>query len=357
MITFGDAKNSYLTDIASACSDTDQFASVVNEATQRLMERGNWWGTVQPLRLCSYGSCVTWPRAVGSVLATNLCGHSVPVQGNWYQWMPLNGGDITGRGGSGQWIFEGFGTERRLMGRSSVVVENQGEIPVFNPIACTANYIRVFPRYQADITQGKKITFYGIDQNGQEVMQKDADGNWIPGQTLVLALPFAQTPMQFRQVTRVLKDITMGPVDCYQYDAVNNVLLDLAHYQSSETSPSYQHTVIKNFFRGCHCNSQQNPGFAPKARQITALVKLRFIPVVKDDDLVLIDNLGALKQMILAIKKENSGDAAGFSSFLQLSMNTLNVALREKIPLDQIPVNVMSMGTAIPSRAAIGRLY
>jgi hypothetical protein len=267
--------------------------------------------------------------------------------------MPLDGGDISTRHGASDWWLGRDG--RTLMGRSSVVVENQGEIPVFNPIQCMANYIRVFVRLQKDI--GKNITFYGLDQNNQEVMQRDASGNWTPGITLQLALPFAQTPMQFRQVIRVLKDATMGPLDCYQYDAVNNVLLDLAHYEASETSPSYQHMVIKNFHRGCHCNSANNPNTTPAARQITALVKLRFIPVVADDDLVLIDNLGALKQMIMGIKKEDAGSAEGFTEYLKLAMNTLNVALREKIPLDQIPVNVMSMGTAIPSKAGIGMVY
>lgn len=357
-LTFGQAKESYLTDIASACADDNLFASYINQATDRLMKRGNWWGTVSRMTLCVFGSCVTWPRQVDQVLATNLCGVSRPVQGNWYSMMPLSGGDIGSRRGEGDFWFEpGLSGDRRLMGRSSVVAENQGQIPVFNPIHCTANYIRVFPRYQADL--GKNITFYGFDQNNQEVMQKNAAGAWVPGQTLVLALPFAQTPMQFREITRVLKDATQGPVDCYQYDAVNNVLLDLAHYQASETSPSYIHTVIKNFHRACHCNSRTNPitTTISRPRQVTALVKLRFIPVVNDDDLVLIDNLGALKQMILAIKKEDAGDANGFAEYLKLAINELNVDLRDKIPLDQIPVNVMSMGTAIPSKAGIGRNY
>lgn len=350
MITFLDLKKSRLTDIASVCATSDEFAAYCNEATERLMTRGNFWGTVQKIQVCVYGSCITWPRYVGTVLANNLCRVNRPVVGNWYEFMPLNGGDITPRNGGG---FDFWGWGQGGVGRDAVVTETDGFSPVFNPINCnTGNYIRVFVRCQTDL--GKTITFFGVDSNGQTIMQRDANGIWSEGITVVAEAPFAQTPMTIRRVDRVVKDTTVCPMDCYQYDAANDVLLDLAHYDPQETSPSYAHTIVKNF--GRNCCKQNGVNDPPHARQVTALVKLAFQRVVNDTDLVLIDNYAALKLMIMAIKKEDAGDSAGSAAFEAKAIHELNLQLRDKIPLDQVPVSINSFGTAVPARQRIGRI-
>ena len=348
LLTFKQVKESGITDIASACSESSQFAGYVNQATDRLMTRGNWIGTVQPIQLCVYGHCLTWPRYVGTPLAVNVCGRNIPVQGNWFSFLPLNNGMLSGRRGLGDFFWDG----RRFWGNRAIVTENDGWSPVFRQIGKTlndaGNYVRAYPRCQADI--GKTITFFGIDGNGQPVQQR-INGVWSDGITLTLELPFASTPMPLRKVLRVVKDVTVCPINCYQYDANNNVLLDLAQYDPQETTPSYAHSVIRGNREHCRdANGNELP------TQITALVKLAFQRVVNDTDLVLIDNLAALKLMIMAIKKEDAGDAAGSTAFEGKAIHELNLQLRDKIPTDQIPVTVESFGTAVPARRGIGRI-
>lgn len=351
MVTFGDLKTSRLTSIASSCASSQQFADYCNEATERLMTRGNWWGTIQKIRVCVYSGCITWPRYVGTVLANNFCGVNKPVMGNWYEFSSLSGGEIRSRGGFGILGVTGFGWwPDGGIGAGAVVTQNSGFSPVFNPINCTQNYIRAYPRCQRDL--GKTIKFFGTDGNGQTLMERDANDNWTDGITLTLVAPFASSSTTVRNIDRVVKDVTQCPVDCYQYDATNDVLLDLSHYDPQETSPSYAYSIIQNFNRGLVNNTSS----APQARQITALVKLAFQKVVNDTDLVLIDNIAALKLMIMAIKKEDAGDAEGANAYEVKAIHELNLQLRDKIPLDQVPVTVESFGTAIPARHGVGRI-
>lgn len=263
--------------------------------------------------------------------------------------MPIQNGDIGRRGFGGDFFWDG---NRGFWGNRAAVVESDGWSPVFRQIGKTVNdggnYVRAYPRCQADI--GKTITFFGIDGNGQPIQQR-INGVWSDGITLTLALPFASSSMPIRKVLRVVKDVTACPVNCYQYDANQNSLLDLAQYDPQETTPAYAHSVVQ----GAHGRCRDKDGHELPL-QVTALVKLAFQRVVNDTDLVLIDNLAALKLMIMAIKKEDAGDAAGSTAFEGKAIHELNLQLRDKIPLDQVPVCVEAFGTALPWKRGVGRI-
>lgn len=350
MLIYSDIQSPDFQTVAGCCPTSQDFLILANDSVRRLMTRGNWYGTVKKIQVCAYGGCITWPRYVGTVLATNICHHPRPVVGNWWEFMPLNGGDIGSRPGEGEFWLDGRGG---WCGRQSAVTENDGWSPVYNQISCnTGNYLRAYPRCQNDL--GKTITFFGIDTNGQKLMQRDGSGNWSDGITLILGLPFTSSQTTVRKVDRVVKDQTQCPVDCYQYDAVNDVLLDLAHYDGQETVPNYKHTVISHFRHGHSVNGQ--PSGTPRPQQITALIKVAYQDIVNPTDHVLIDSKEALKQEFIALKKEQALDFQGAKAFESAAIHALNMQLRDTIPIDQIPVTIESFGTALPRRRAIGRI-
>ena len=346
-------QNSGIPKIAGVCETSQQFIDFCNEAVRRLLDYGNWYGSVVKYQGCIYGGCVTWPRYVGTVLATNLCRRNIPVVGGWYEFMPLNGGDIQpGRGGDFLFGFGwGGGSENQAM-----VVENDGTTAVFNQPPCNQPlYARFYPRCQNDI--GKNITIFGVDSNGQQITSRDASNDWIPGATLTLALPYVSTPFLVNKIDRVVKDATQCVVDGYWYDPVNNVLQDMAHYQPTETNPQYQHSIIKGFNRGCGCNpSPSGAPTLPPPRTLLAYVKLKFIEMVNPNDACVINCLSAIKLMVQAVKAEEAGDLGAATNFQAMAIKELNRELRNKIPLDQVPVTVESFGTATPRRHAIGRM-
>jgi hypothetical protein len=337
-LTFGAVKASSVVNISGVCAESGEFTGQLNEAVSRLMDAGDWWTTVVKARICIYQNCIAYPRWVGTVLATNICNQTRPIQNRWYSFMPISATDCLGR-----WKW-----------KSNVTFVDDGMTPVFNNVPCgSGNYIRFYARHRADIDEAKTVHLFGTDSNGQTVMTKDADGNWYEGEILVLADPYVQSQAQFREVERVIKDVTSGPIDGYQYDATQDVLLELAHYEPSETNPMYRHATISG--GGC-CSGAGTGCTTSETKKVEILSKLQFIPVVADTDVVQIDNIPAIKLMVQAIRLEEAGDDDGAAKKQVLAIKELNRQLRNKLPIDQIPIDVSSCGTALPRLHGIGMM-
>lgn len=336
-LTLRAAKDSSIQNIAGVCVDKPQFVQQLNESVGRLMSYGNWWNTVVKGRVCAYNNCISWPRFVGTLLATNLGGGNRPIFNKWYDFMPLTSADCVCTGRS--WP-------------SNVAVVDDGVSPVFQNVPCgTSLSIQVYARVRADL--GKTVTLYGLDEFGQEVMIRNANtGEWSQGETLAMASPLVQSSVKYREITRISKQVTAGPVDVYMFDVDTNTLLEMAHYEPNETEPRYRHTSLRGT-SGLSCCSTRD---GTKARTITFLAKLRHIPVVADTDIVQIDNIPALKLMIQAIRLEESGNDQEAAAKQALAIKELNRALADKLPLNQIPIRVAPEGTAIPSHAGIGQI-
>jgi hypothetical protein len=335
-LTLGRVKASSVVNISGNCSNSAEFTNQLNEAVQRLMDYGEWFATVSKARFCIYQNCITWPRWVGTVLAVNLCNNTRPVQGGWYEWMPLSASDCMN---TTKWT-------------SNVAVVDDGLTPVFNNIPCgSSNYVRAYARKQADI--GKTVTIYGIDANGQEYMTKDAFGDWQQGEVLTLAAPYVETASPLREVTLVKKELTVGPVDLFQYDPTTALLHDMAYYEPSETDPMYRHSTVKG---GLCCASSYNSCSTGTSRKVDARIKLQFIPAILDTDVIQIDNIPAIKLMIQAIRLEEAGDDDTANKKQAMAIKELNRQLRNKYPLDQIPIDVRACGTALPRLHGIGMI-
>lgn len=341
LLTFGDLKNSSVPAAAGVCATSDEFRDITNKSVSMLMTRGSFYGTVEKIQICIYNDCLTYPRYVGTVLATNTCRHPRDIWNNWWSFLPLSRSDF----GPGGFTF-GSGSCG-----GSVAIEDANDSPVFQPIRCGSNvYLRAYPSVLQDV--GKIVTFFGIDSNGQVVRTLRSDGTWQDGVQVTLALPFVSTPMQFRTVFRITKEVTQSIVRYYQYDPVNNVLLDLVTHDPSETTPMYRSMRIRN---ADHCLSGCATSCAG-LKSIESMVKLQFIPVVNDLDIVLIGNMNALAYMIISNRKSDQGDSDEASKYELKAIRELNLELREKFPEEKTPIQINAFGSAIPARSGIGRI-
>lgn len=336
-LSFQNLMDSEVPSVVGVCPTSDTFREYANKATRMLMNRGDWWMTVERIKLCVYNSCLVWPRAVGSVLAVNICGRPTEVWNNWYQFMPLSRHDFCNGG---------FGWHAGMC-TGNVVTINDGTSPVFNPIACNAPmYVRAYPSTQQDV--GKKTRIFGIDENGQTIRTQNADLSWTDGVELTLAVPFVSTAFKIREITRITKDETQGVLRYYQFDADNNVLLDLVILDPSEISPMFRRSKLP-----ARCNGESCDGI----RSVEALVKLEFIPVKYPTDLVLISNLDALSDMMLAVKYSNGGDAALAKDFEAKAIREMNLELNNKYPNEQTPIEINPFGSCLPAgRPRIGSI-
>jgi hypothetical protein len=332
-LTLGAARNARrLKQISGVCTTSSDFVDILNDSTEALMDRGSFWNTIKVLRGCIYNNCITWPRSVGTVLAMNRCGQSVPPKNGWYNYDAVLPEHVHHWNRCGAFPCA-----------SDLALVDGGTSPVFNQIPClNPRYLRFYITQPSDV--GKTITVFGVDGNGLDILTTRSDGTIQPGIVLSLAIPFVQTPILISRVDRIIKDETDGPVYARQFDGAH--LFDMATYGPNETLPDYRTSRIQS--SGCASNCNQWPS------QISAFVKIQFIPVVHDDDEVQIENLEAQALAIQSIKLSDSFDSQAAETMMSRAVHVLNLQLRTKLPIDQIPVNFSPQGTAHLSRRKIG---
>ena len=333
LLTFGEAKDSReLANVSGVCSNSDEFMSLLNQATRKLMRRGNFFGTVQKIRVCIYDGCIVWPRWVGTILSANFCGQQSRGANYWFQFLPLGGEN---------WKSISASLQSGRCG-GNIILENSGTSCVSRNIPCgRLAYVRAYPGVKQDV--GKKITIFGLNEYGQPLKQL-INGTWQEGYTLTLSLNYAVTPFTMRRIDRILKDKTQAEVRLYYNFPDNNDLLDAAEYAPSETSPLRMTSVV-------HGTRPQN---CSNCSSVDALVKLEFIPVETDNDVVLIDNLDALQTMMFSSRYRTSGEIAQANALEIDSIRELNYGLRDKFPIEQFECSFNPFGTARLEKVTCG---
>jgi len=307
--TLLEARNGTLINVAGACSNSPEFRALLNEATSRLLRRGDWADTVVPIHVCVRRGCVVWPRYVGQVRKMNLCTTNLPIQNMWWSFMPQENYRM--------WC----GSECQMIG--------SGKSPVYSDIYGDSRYVAAFPTVKEDV--GKTVTLFGIDNGNQPLRHKDSSGSWKEGIVITLAEPYAATTCYVRRIDRVILDVMQADVLLYAYNTTNSMFEDLARYQPGETNPEY----VRYSLNIACCTDNQS---------VNALVKLRFIPVRFDTDLVLINNLDALKDMMSSIKFREAGDTQDANYMEASAIRELNLQQRNEFPDSQIPINVGAFG-------------
>jgi hypothetical protein len=322
-----DARSSTaIQNVAGKCSDTAQFADLVNRATAKLIKRGAWFGTEVLARFCVYGCRVVWPRYVSTVLGARFCKFGeIEIKNNWYSILswPMCNGSNWGRGGD------------------TLVMSDGGLVPTFNEI--TGNSGK-FLRYHVVKTNdlNKNITFFGKKYGGQPLQEQETVGGpWVNGLTLTSATPIAQTTTLVTKLTQITREATEGMTYLYQYDPVTTDLLMLGQFEPNETNPQYRSSII-NGIRAIPGHTDSN---GRCVREIEALVKLEFIPATNDRDFLIIDDFEALALAIQSIKFAEANDPENSQKYLALAIAELNFESRNKNPSEQFVTQVNVMGS------------
>lgn len=349
-LTFSQIKNSSVGRISGACPGSSQFAEFVNEAVERLMTRGDWAQTLVPIHMCIKNGCVTWPRFVGSVRNMRICGTPVPVTNLYSTYLQRDLGpswyDFPGVGTWGNLSGGGWGNLGNFYNLDAIVngANKVGYYSTYNdPPTGVTRYIRAYPQFPEDI--GKIVTIYAKDENGQPLVTKttasDGTVTYPLGAQITIASPYGSTAVPVQgPIDRVLiQSGTVGRIWLYAYDPTEDLLFDLATYQAGETNPTYERMRIPGVTVSTNGTC---------SRSVMALVKLKFIKVVNDDDLVLIPNVGAIKTMYQALLFEDANDDERAAKYEARAIRELNLQLRDQYPEEQTSVAVEAFnGTGV----------
>lgn len=323
--TLADARNSgALKRIAGVCSSSQQFTDLVNEATRRLLRRGDWFDTDFNLRLCVSGCIIAWPRFVGAIRGVRFAGcynTGASVFNNFYSFVnPLVAW--------GNLYHNNYGT-------NSGVLEDTNLAPVFNDISgTTGKLLRYYVVNYEDI--GKTITINGTQYGGQPLQTQDSAGHFTNGINITAAAPYGTNAALVTRIDAITRQATTGLGYLYEYDPATGYLRDLAVYQPGETNPRFRRSKILN--KPVSFTQPDANGIC--WTNIDALVKVEFVEVQNPGDYLMLDNFDAIKFMIQAINAEDASDTQTSEARITQAIRELNFELRNKNPDQQTPVFV-----------------
>ncbi len=321
MLTLADIQTPQFQQASGFCTDRDEFLELVNLAVNALIRRGDWPGTLIPVRLCVSNGCITFPRYVGEVRKVNACNSSIDMRNVWYQFLEHRYPYGPNGEYASNWMWRGScGAQMQML--------QQYKAPTFNDIYGPDCYIRVYPDAQEDI--GKTIQFFGTDNYNQPLRERVNDV-WQEGITITVASPYGSSATPVSRIERVVKQETQGNLNVYSYDstkASGEALYQLATYAPSETNPSYWRYQLQGANTGTgNCTS----GNCCQAT-IIALVKLQHIPVKVSTDLIIIDNAEAMLDTIRSLKSKEAGNYPMAITQLEAAIESLNRDLENSSP-------------------------
>lgn len=279
-----------------SCERT-KIVARINEATRRLLERPNTpVNVVRWMRYCTKNNTITLPREAEKILYSDLNGIPKPIFDVPYEFL------TDGPGAMDPWdcrqylmdMGDGFPT---FFDIPSLVTPDEGvdECDDF-----THDPMKIIAVSTSASDRNREIRLLGKDDMSADILTTGVPGevlrigvweNGVEGTLNTNDLP-PRTTQEFMDITGVIKPVTVGYVSLYTYDEDTHRMYFLAKYHPDETRPGYRRYKVLN------------PNFE-EGTCIKVLVRLRYVPAKHDNDVLIIQNLGALKLMLMAISREN----------------------------------------------------
>jgi hypothetical protein len=388
------------------CATDPQLLARTNEAQERLLNKGLYAGTYGRYSVCVYGGCITLPREFESILGYNYGGAPSQVYNQWYEFM-ANG---PGASHAGAWrqlqdrgyvpcfrpldsqkyirvytdliedstatiLFRGSDTYNNRIqtqengayidgerlnlsagsGNSSVLVSGlTGNRAPYNGVYFWIGTQNGYPKYKFINQQ---------DPTDEVTMYHNSGTSWVINSSIYSDLydsavdlatdstsaypwlatwdsgTFTELPRTtvnaFRSIDAINKSPTKGWVRVYAVDPTTGAEYCIAILAPDETLPQYRRYAIPGH--------EKEEGVT-----VTVLAKRKFIPVVTDDDDLIVTNLGALKMMAIAIEKEENNNLDEAMKYEEKAVELLREELKEvegaNIGRPQIQMEAFAMG-------------
>lgn len=295
LFTLKDARNALGRFIESGTCRTSVIDERINEALFRVMDMDDWDCLRKQVRVTVNDRCFCLPYCVEKILWADIDGTAVRVYAEPYQFLSSGPGDLDTRTGILQDILDkGDGWPTMY------------DIPTkyeLDDVEYTPSGMPLFARCVSRSDVGKVLKVWGTNTLGEEIYEEIALVQWADGVEGNIVGKFDTISagigaLSFVDINRVIKPETSGYVSLYATDLDTKFMSFLAKYSPRETVPSFRRYAITN--KCCQNDSA-----------VLALVRMRYVPLADEDDIVPIDNLQALKMMIIAIREENAGNIQG----------------------------------------------
>ncbi len=271
---------------------TDELlVGYVNAAVQELANEGDWPGVVDRWYFVfdEVTSEVCLPSFLERLMEVTVDDVPLEIRSPWYEFVQYGPG------------VQREADEIRASRRSWVrVVMDRGEQPVRVQLPRVGGPWTLLVESAVDEAEGALMNVQGLDADGQwirtQTITDGTSGDWINGVDLTIGTTGDSGGVDFSEVQAVA--ITPAVRNGYvKLSATNGTdTIELSNYRYDETNPSYRKYFIPQLWaRDTHANNS-----AIRPRVILARCRRRFVPVAAENDELMIGNVLALGEMIIA---------------------------------------------------------
>lgn len=301
----------------------------VNDAQQELMSEGNFPWVVQRWHINTVDGKIVLPPQLDMLLECTLDGAPAQIASRWAEYVSFGPGpaeDLLARrynargygaaGGYGWWSCAAGNVYDR--GESPVYTD----IPVPDDVSCVCTngsgsteldgpwVLRQYANPLTDETPGIYSTIQGLDENGLIIRSQISNGSgteWINGVQLGITSGsgYTETTQYFSKITAYNKPVTNGYVRLTAWNGVTEV--ELSNYENWETTPSY-HRYFSPFLE------RRSGDTDPCRRVVLARARKRFVPVAEDSDVLMISNILALQEILIAQAYRENNDLESYAA-------------------------------------------
>jgi hypothetical protein len=159
------------------------------------------------------------------------------------------------------------------------------------------------------------ITVRGRKTSGRDVRSFYTGTGYIDGERIDLngdtGTKISTGTASFDVITSIIKPITNGYVELWATNGSTNTMLSA--YGPKETSPSYHAYFLPTF----------TTNDASATQTVLLRGRRRFYPITSDDDIVIISNVQAMKNMIMALQKQEVSDMEGYQFYKNAAIGIL----------------------------------
>lgn len=301
--TLADLKASRIPAALGMCADDTRLLGIVNEAQERLLASGAWYGTYARYRVEATEGRLVWPKEIASILSVAVCKYPIKSRNSFFEFVEFGTG-----------VLDDQNTTLQLVPRNNSPL-NKAEI-----VGTDSNVI-VYCDLLED--EGATVLLLGYDENGNWIRTLQG-ATYADGEIVAATQAGASSTKFFSSITGVQKPATNGSVRLYGHDTVLLVDTALAVYAHDETNPDYRVSYISEL---------DLVASSTNTYTVDVLAKMAFAPVVNDTDYLVIQCIPALKDMCVAVwLAENEATferkAAAIAQGLTLAKQSLDAELR-----------------------------
>lgn len=270
-----------------------RVVSYINKAVLELSQTGDYPGVVDRwfMRFNQQTGLVALPYYFDRMMQVTTDGCPRMIASPWFEFV-----------GYGPGIQDDYDARGNLNRTWISTILDRGESPVQRQIPdlfeLTGPWtLRVYATVdeQESAPVAPTINIQGLDQNGliiRSLSNGTGDTEWVNGVNypIDIAQPFTTTGQEFSKVTGVSKPETNGYVRVTAWNGT--VEIELSNYAFNETTPTYRHYYVPNI--------RNLTGDTTTIRILQARCRKRWVPAWNDEDILMIGNLNALEEMIIA---------------------------------------------------------